>query len=89
MGGDLEESHEINIIGQSYHFKKLIRRDFKKYQRVYMCVLGHTLELFINLDCGIAITGTVRWIFLLSLLKMTNWFLNYITRFIPSPLHSF
>lgn len=41
MGGNLEESHEINIIGQSYHFKKLIRRDLKISVGVYVCAGIH------------------------------------------------
>lgn len=41
VGGNLEESHEINIIGQSYHFKKLIRRDFKISVGVYVCAGTH------------------------------------------------
>lgn len=41
VGGNLEESHEINIIGQSYHFKKLIRRDLKISVGVYVCAGIH------------------------------------------------
>lgn len=37
MGGNPEGSHEINIVGQSYHFKKLIRRDLKISVGVYVC----------------------------------------------------
>lgn len=37
VGGNPEGSHEINIVGQSYHFKKLIRRDLKISVGVYVC----------------------------------------------------
>lgn len=41
VGGNPEESHEINTIGQSYHFKKLIRRDLKISVGVYVCAGTH------------------------------------------------